>query len=136
MLRFLRFNVVGGIGFGVQMSMLALLVQYYRWPYLWATLAAVETAVLHNFLWHQRWTWRDRPGGGIRGTFSRLIRFHLLNGITSLVGNALAVTVLVESLQLPVMAAGATAVGVCSVANFLWGHYLIFRPDCRAGSTE
>jgi putative flippase GtrA len=29
--------------------------------YLLATALAVETAVIHNFLWHQRFTWSDRP---------------------------------------------------------------------------
>jgi putative flippase GtrA len=29
--------------------------------YLVATALAVEAAVVHNFLWHQRFTWIDRP---------------------------------------------------------------------------
>ena len=29
--------------------------------YLTATALAVELAVLNNFVWHQLWTWRDRP---------------------------------------------------------------------------
>ena len=30
-------------------------------------LIAVEAAVLHNFGWHERWTWRDRPRAGQHG---------------------------------------------------------------------
>ena len=29
--------------------------------YLVATAIGVEAAILTNFLWHDRWTWRDRP---------------------------------------------------------------------------
>ena len=29
-------------------------------PYPLATALAVEAAILHNFLWHERWTWADR----------------------------------------------------------------------------
>ena len=32
--------------------------------YLMATLVAVEAAILSNFVWHYRWTWRDRSGSG------------------------------------------------------------------------
>ena len=59
-----------------------------RWPcwftarlhYLVATAIAVEAAVLHNFCWHQRWTWRDRRAASRTTAVRRLGRFHLLNG--------------------------------------------------------
>jgi putative flippase GtrA len=106
---------------------LAILVDSCRWPYVWATLTAVETAVLHNFLWHRRWTWRDRAARSLRGFLKQLARFHLLNGSTSLLGNAVTVALLVESFHLSVLTAGALAVGVCTVANFLWAHLVVFR---------
>lgn len=112
------------------MGMLALLVELFRWPYVWAVLVAVETAVLHNYLWHERWTWRDRAEHSLRGRLRQLVGFHLLNGVTSLVGNAVLVTALVEAFRLPVLEAGALAVTVCTIANFLWAHLIVFR--CRA----
>ncbi len=135
MLRFIKFNAVGLIGFGVQMGVLALLVRIAEWPYIWATLLAVETAVLHNFVWHERWTWRDRAAHSFRGILRQLVRFHLLNGLTSLLGNAAVVALLVELLQVPVLSAGVVAVGVCTIANFLWAHRVVFRaePSAEAG---
>ena len=58
-LTFLKFNVVGAIGIGVQLAALTLLRDGVGLHYLLATAIAVEAAILHNFLWHMRWTWRE-----------------------------------------------------------------------------
>ena len=52
MTRWLKFNAVGVLGAGVQLCVLAAL---HRWGvhYLLATALAVESAVLHNYLWHR-----------------------------------------------------------------------------------
>ncbi len=59
--RWLKFNLVGGIGFAVQLGALAFFRSVLQLDYLQATALAVETAVIHNFLWHERFTWIDRP---------------------------------------------------------------------------
>ncbi len=61
LLRWIKFNAVGGIGIGVQLAALAILRSWLRLDYLPATGLAVEIAVIHNFLWHERFTWADRP---------------------------------------------------------------------------
>jgi putative flippase GtrA len=55
-----RFITVGALGFAVQIAAFAILTSVGQWPWLPATIVAVELAVVHNFLWHDRWTWRDR----------------------------------------------------------------------------
>ena len=62
-MRFVRFNGVGVFGFAVQIGALASLL-HAGMPYLPATAVAVELSILNNFLWHERWTWRDRPASG------------------------------------------------------------------------
>lgn len=62
LLRFFRFNVVGVMGIAVQMGALWLLVSGLGVHYLLATLLAVEVSLLHNFVWHERWTWKERVG--------------------------------------------------------------------------
>jgi putative flippase GtrA len=84
-MRFVRFNAVGAIGFAVQMCALVSLLRAGV-PYLLATTLAVEASVLNNFVWHERWTWRDRPAAS-RTRLQRLARFHALNGVVSLGGN-------------------------------------------------
>ncbi len=66
--RWLRFNAVGLAGIVVQLAALAALKQWTDLPVLAATAIAVEIAVLHNFYWHERWTWgtAGTPGLGSR----------------------------------------------------------------------
>jgi putative flippase GtrA len=67
MLRWLKFNAVGAIGIGVQLAVLVGLKSGLHLSYLLATALAVEAAVVHNFLWHERYTWADRvhPSWGL-----------------------------------------------------------------------
>jgi putative flippase GtrA len=122
--RFWRFNAVGVLGFVVQLATLALLVRGGM-HYLAATALAVEAAVLHNFLWHERWTWHDRPSNGW-ARLVRLGRFHLLNGIVSLAGNVLIMHVLVGICALPALPSNAVAVVLCAAVNFLAADALVF----------
>ena len=56
----LKFNSVGAIGIVVQLAAPAILKGWLQVEYLLATALAVEAAVLHNFIWHERWTWAER----------------------------------------------------------------------------
>ena len=58
--RWCAFNFVGAGGIVVQLTVLHFLIHHLRLHYLPATALAVEAAVLHNFIWHERWTWKDR----------------------------------------------------------------------------
>ena len=122
--RLFRFNLVGVAGFVLQIAILALLLRAGL-HYLAATVLAVEAAILHNFAWHERWTWRDRPASG-RTRLGRLGRFHLLNGAVSLGGNLILMRVLVGALGLPALLANLIAVLACSLANFAASDRAVF----------
>ena len=127
-LRWLKFNLVGIIGVCLQMSVLAACTYWAKLPYLAATVLAVECTILHNFIWHERFTWGDRPcNSGVERAL-RLLRFNSSNGAVSLVGNLLLMRLLVEQLHLPVLVANGGAILACSVANFLFGDQFVFRP--------
>ncbi|MDP5347485.1 MAG: GtrA family protein, partial [Paracoccaceae bacterium] len=79
------FTLVGIIGYVVQTVALWVLAGRAGVAILPATLISTELAVLHNFAWHVRWTWADRPAGPA-STLARLIRFNIANGGVSLVG--------------------------------------------------
>ncbi len=125
-LRWVRFNAVGVIGFAVQLLVLTLLLRM-QVHYLAATALAVEAAVLHNYVWHERWTWKDRPVQGY-ARLARLWRFHLLNGLVSLAGNLLLMRLLVGTLQVPAIPANMAAVLVCSLVNYLASDRIVFDP--------
>lgn len=123
-MRFWRFNAVGVLGFVVQVVVLASLVRLGV-HYLAATALAVEAAVLHNFWWHDRWTWRDRPARA-RSRLRRLWRFHALNGAVSLAGNLVLMRGLVGAAGLPPVAANLIAVAACSLVNFAASDRAVF----------
>ena len=124
--RWLKFNAVGAMGMVVQLAVLTALRGGLGVHYLVATAIAVELAVLHNFVWHERWTWRDRtrqPGGA--GT--RLLRFHLGNGAVSLAVNLGLMRLLVGQLHMQYLVANLAAIAAGSLANFVVSHWLVFR---------
>ena len=124
-IRFGKFSLVGLIGFGMQLAVLSFLTRDGM-NYLLATGLAVESAILHNFIWHQRFTWADRGRPLFPHTLRRLLRFQLSNGAISLLGNLLLMRLLVGSLRWPVIAANRVTVLGCSLANFLVSDEWVF----------
>ena len=128
--RWLKFNAVGLAGVGVQLAALALFAKVFHWHYLAATAAAVEVAVLHNFAWHVRWTWADRPAGAV-ATAARLLRFNLANGGVSLLAGAALMPLLVHTVGLHFLLANLLTVCACAVINYLAGDRWVFAPAPR-----
>jgi putative flippase GtrA len=118
-----KFNLVGAMGMAVQLGMLAAINRCAPGHYLYATAAGIEIAVLHNFVWHLHYTWRDRRDGS---AMAQLVRFHLSNGLVSLVGNLALMRVLVQEARVPVLLANGIAILCCSVANFCLGNCWAF----------
>jgi putative flippase GtrA len=115
-IRWGKFNLVGAMGMVVQLVALALLERGAGCHYLLATAAAIELTLLHNFVWHLHYTWRDRRDDS--ALLSQLVRLHLSNGLVSLVGNLVLMRVLLQEAHLPVLAANSIAIACCSLVNF------------------
>ena len=126
--RWLKFNVVGGIGIVVQVSALALFRSGLHLDYLLATALAVEVAVIHNFLWHERFTWVDRPSNHAIHSMVRFAKFTATNGFVSLVGNLLIMRMLVGGFGMNYVAANLIGVATCSLVNFLLSNCFVFEP--------
>ena len=128
--RWLRFNMVGAIGMVVQLASLAVLGRMMHGHYLWASAMAVELAVLHNFAWHVRYTWSDRRE--VSSARMQLVRFHLSNGLVSLVGNVALMRLLVQGAHLSLVIANLIAIICCSVVNFCVGDRWAFAAAARS----
>jgi len=126
--RWCKFNLVGGMGVIVQFSALLLFKSALHFDYMLATGLAVEAAILHNFLWHERFTWVDRVAlrPSWRSRFSRLVRFHLANGAISLLGNLALMKIIVGQGRINYLVANAIAIVVCSLANFVASEEWVF----------
>jgi dolichol-phosphate mannosyltransferase len=117
-LRFSKFAIVGLMGVALQLSLLALLTKHFRMLPVMATALAVEITLLHNFLWHERFTWRERRLKDFRQRARRLCRFHLGNGLVSLLGNTSLSYCLVVRLNAPPLPSAFASIALCSLANF------------------
>ena len=93
LLRWGKFNLVGAMGMVVQLAALTAFCRLAPGHYLYASAAAIELTLLHNFIWHIKYTWRDRRDDS--GIFAQLIRFHLSNGLVSMLGNLALMRILV-----------------------------------------
>jgi putative flippase GtrA len=130
LVRFARFNAVSALGILVQLAVVTLLVGLVRMHYLVGTALAVETAVLHNFAWHERWTWADRRAGSV---FFRCLVFHAGNGCVSLLGTLALLPLLVGVLHLHYIVANLATIASTGLLNFLISDRLVFarRPPLR-----
>ncbi|MGD0790596.1 MAG: GtrA family protein [Terriglobales bacterium] len=130
-LRWIKFNAVGGIGIGVQLAALAVFRSWLKLDYLLATGLAVEIAVIHNFLWHERYTWADRPATRPVQSLVRLAKFNASNGAVSIVGNLVLMRLLVGELKFNYVASNLVAIVLCSLVNFLLGDRFVFDAEAK-----
>ena len=139
--RWLKFNAVGAMGIVVQFACFGLLFSLLHVNYMAATALAVEAAVLHNFVWHERFTWKERatygkqrapqvkeqPGGLRRDTAMRLLRFHAGNGLVSILGNLALMRVLAGGMHLNHYLATGISIATCSLLNFAVSEWFVYR---------
>jgi putative flippase GtrA len=126
-------------GFAIQLGVVAALTAGGSAAVM-ATLLGVEATILHNFFWHERWTWADRPAAG-RDRLARLGRFHFANGLVSIAGNVAIVFFLAPvaagfSRTYGLVGANAIAVLTCSLVNFAAGDRLVFATRLRAAQSS
>ena len=121
--RWAKFSAVGATGIIVQAATLAIFLRLAGLHYLLATALAVEASVLHNFVWHRRWTWRDRRQSN---PLAMLVRFNLTSGMLSLVGNLLLMSVFVGGLKLNAIIANLITIAICSLINFTLADRFVF----------
>jgi putative flippase GtrA len=121
--RWLKFNAVGAGGIAVQLATLALLKSALQLDYLTATALAVEAAVVHNYLWHKRFTWVDRTSGG---SWARFAKFNLTTGLFSIAGNMLLMKLMVGGARLNYFVANILAIATCSIVNFVVADRFVF----------
>jgi putative flippase GtrA len=133
-LRWLKFNAVGSLGIAVQLAVLFTLKNGFHLNYLLATGFGVEAAVVHNFLWHERYTWADRVEPSWRTSLPRLLRFNLTTGGVSIAGNLALMKLMVDLGHLNYLVANGVAIVLCSLANFLVSEHWVFEDDAAAAS--
>jgi putative flippase GtrA len=123
-LQLVRFGVVGGVGFVVNLAVYALFVHPLGVDYHAAAVAAWLVAVLNNFVLNRHWTF-DARGGQAHAQAMRFIVVSLAAFGVSL----LLLTLLVETAGLAKVPAQALAVAASMPFNFVGNKLWSFRSD-------
>ena len=130
--RWVKFALIGGLGLVIQLGLIHVLTVITS-NYLAATAMAVEFTILHNFVWHETFTWRERATAGFSGKLQRGLRFHVTNGVISIAGNLILMRWFAGQMEMHVVSANLLSVTVCSVANFLASDRWVFSLNTQAG---
>ena len=123
-IRWLKFNAVGAGGIVVQLAVLAILKVVCKLDYLLSTGLAVEAAVIHNYFWHERYTWVDRV---TQKPWIRFLKFDATTGLFSILGNVLVMRILVGQVHLNRFVANILTIATCSILNFLVSDRFVFE---------
>lgn len=134
--QWLIFNTVGVMGAIVQLSLLSFLLKFLRLDYFTATGLAVEGAILHNFLWHERWTWAARIESGNKNCLKRLLSFNLTTGVLSIMQNLILMRIFIDKLKLNCLSANLLAIVSCSLFNFFIVDQVVFRSIHKSSKRE
>lgn len=126
-LQLVRFGLVGGAGFIVNVAVYALLVHGAGIEYRVASVAAWLVAVINNFVLNRHWTFDARDGRAR----AQAIRFLLVSLVAEAV-SLLLLTLFVEAAHLAKVPAQALAVAASMPFNFLGNKLWTFRSEAGA----
>ena len=129
-IQFVKFCIVGGSGYVINLVVYTLLLRRFELSYQVAAVGAFTLAATNNYIWNRLWTFSGAGGRtALQGT-----QFLVVSG-TALAANLLLLRILVEFGVDPLVAQ-ATAIVLVTPLNFLGNKYWTFRqgspvPDFR-----
>jgi putative flippase GtrA len=123
-----KFCVVGGSGYVVNLIVFTLAVQVFGIHYLAAATIAFVVAVMNNFWWNRHWTFGAREGhAGFQAA-----RFFTVSVVAFLFAASI-LEVLVSVAEMPELPAQAISIVVATPLNFIgnkmWSFALEFARD-------
>jgi putative flippase GtrA len=130
-LQLVRFGLVGGLGFAVNLAIYALCVHALGLDYHMAAVAAWVVAVLNNFFLNRHWTF-DASGGRVH---FQAMRFFVVS-LVAFGFSLLLLTLFVESAGLAKIPAQALAVAGSTPLNFLGNKLWSFRSEVEIFPAE
>lgn len=122
-LQLVRFSLVGGVGFVVNIAVYALCVHAIGLDYRLAAVFAWLVAVANNFVLNRHWTFDARAHGRVH---FQAMRF-LVVSVVAFGFSLLLLTILVEGAGLAKVLAQALAVAAATPLNFLGNKLWSFR---------
>jgi putative flippase GtrA len=121
---FVRFCIVGGLGFVINFALLIGLTKFIGLPVFWAQLIGAEVALFSNFILHHNWTYKEKKVKKSIGTL--LVQFHATSW-PAIVGSTLMVAGGVKFLHLSKLVALLVSSVIALAWNFSWSKFVIWR---------
>jgi len=121
---FVRFSIVGLLGFLINLALLSLFYKVLGWPLLIAQMIAAEVALAHNFLWHHYWTYQNSKVHKTLGALA--IQFHATSWV-AIVGSGLLMSALVETAKIEYLTSLVITAAAAMVWNFGWTKFVIWQ---------
>ena len=121
--KLVKFGLVGGTGYVVNLLVFAFLTQALDVYHLLAAVGAFLVAVTNNFAWNRAWTFRDSSGDS--SIASQGARFFAVS-VGGLVVNLIVLAILVDAVDLAELPSQAIAVAVAMPVNFVFNKMWTF----------
>jgi putative flippase GtrA len=121
---FIRFCLVGGSGFVINIILLTFLTGPVKLSIFWAQLISAEVALFSNFVLHHQWTYKHHE---VRKTIHRLlVEFHATTW-PAILGSTFLVSTGVHVLHMDKYAALIVSSAVALLWNFSWSKFVVWR---------
>ncbi len=121
---FVRFCIVGGTGFVINLIILTILHQALSMPIFFAQLIAAEIALFSNFILHHNWTYKNNK---VKKTITTLlIQFHVTSW-PAILGSAVMVSLCEKVLGFNELYSLITSSLIALLWNFGWSKYVVWR---------
>ncbi len=121
---FVRFCIVGGTGFVINLIILTVLHRVFSMPIFFAQLIAAEIALFSNFLLHHNWTYKNNKVK--KSMLTLLIQFHATSW-PAIIGSAIMVSLCEKVLHFNELYSLITSSLVALMWNFGWSKYVVWR---------
>lgn len=123
----IRYGVVGLVGAAVNLVLLHFFTTRFGWRLLLSLPAAIQFALLNNFLWNEALTFRRQrsgPAGG-GGVLSRLLRYETVCASGAIIN--LGVTLIIAGRGVDLLFAAAGGIAAGGLWNFVMNVPSIWR---------
>jgi dolichol-phosphate mannosyltransferase len=123
-IEFIRFCIVGGTGFVINLALLTILHKVFTLPVFIAQLISAEIALFFNFMLHHHWTYKSHKVN--KSLANLIIQFHVTSW-PAILGSSVMVSLGEKYLNLNNLSALALSSVIVLFWNFTWSKFVVWK---------